>query len=77
MSKKNERLSDYEINELKFLEALSQGITFKTNHKHFNSKQFGEKKHFEQTLQYNLYSDLFLDLNKLELLRLGIIKSKK
>ena len=32
MNKKNLHLLDYEINELKFLEALSLGIPFKTTH---------------------------------------------
>ncbi|MGL5901874.1 MAG: hypothetical protein ACRCZO_04250 [Cetobacterium sp.] len=77
MSKKNDYLLNYEINEMKFFEALSKGITFKTNHKNLQSKQFGEKMHFEQTFQYDLYSDVFLNLNRLELLRLGIIKIKK
>ena len=77
MNKKNLHLLDYEINELKFLEALSLGVTFKTTHKLFYSKQFGDRKHYEQTLQYELYSENFFELNKSELLRLGIIKIKK
>lgn len=77
MNKKNLHLLDYEINELKFLEALSLGVTFKTTHKLFYSKQFGDRKHYEQTFQYELYSENFFELNKSELLRLGIIKIKK
>ncbi|MGL5853906.1 MAG: hypothetical protein ACRCYA_01600 [Cetobacterium sp.] len=77
MNEKNKHLLNYEIDELKFLEALSLGVTFKTTHRLFYSKQFGDRKHYEQTFQYELYSEGFLNLNKLELLRLGIIKQKK
>lgn len=77
MSKKNLHLLNYEVNELKFLEALSEGITFKTTYRILYSKQFGDKKHYEQTFQYNLFCNSFLELNKTELLRLGIIKIKK
>ena len=77
MNEKNKHLLNYEIDDLKFLEALSLGVTFKTTHRLFYSKQFGDRKHYEQTFQYELYSEGFLNLNKLELLRLGIIKQKK
>ena len=77
MKEKNKHLLNYEINELKFLEALSLGVTFKTTQKLFHAKQFGDRKHYEQTFQYELYSEGFFDLNKSELLRLGIIKIKK
>ena len=66
----------YEINESKFLKALADGISFKTHYQDINFKQYGEKKMFEQTLQYNLYCDKFLELNKIKLLELGIIKLK-
>lgn len=66
----------YEINESKFLKALADGISFKTQYQDINFKQYGKKKMFEQTLQYNLYCDKFLELNKIKLLELGIIKLK-
>lgn len=66
----------YEINESKFLKALADGISFKTYYQDINFKQYGEKKMFEQTFQYNLYCDKFLELNKIKLLELGIIKLK-
>lgn len=77
MKEKNKHLLNYEINELKFLEALSLGVTFKTTHRLFYSKQFGDRKHYEQTFQYELYSEDFLELNKSKLLQLGIIKIKE
>ncbi|MGL4866603.1 MAG: hypothetical protein ACRC4T_26210 [Cetobacterium sp.] len=77
MNEKNKHFLKYEINELKFLEALSLGVAFKTTHRLFHSKQFGNRKHYEQTFQYELYSEDFLELNKLKLLQLGIIKIKE
>lgn len=77
MKDKSKDILNYEINELKFLEALSSGITFKTTHRLFYSKQFGDKRHYEQTLKYELYCSQFLELNKTQLLNLGIITLKK
>ncbi|MGL5349289.1 MAG: hypothetical protein ACRDA0_01740 [Cetobacterium sp.] len=77
MKDKNKDILNYEINEVKFLEALYSGVTFKTTHRVFYSKQFGDRKHFEQTLQYELYCKQFLELNKDQLLNLGIIILKK
>lgn len=77
MNEKNKYFLKYEINELKFLEALSLGVAFKTTHRLFHSKQFGNRKHYEQTFQYELYSEDFLELNKSKLLQLGIIKIKE
>ncbi|MDX8337092.1 MULTISPECIES: hypothetical protein [Cetobacterium] len=77
MKRKSLHLLSYEVNELKFLEALSKGVTFETTHKLFYSKQSGDKKHYEQTLQYNLFCNDFLELNKVQLLKLEIIKIKE
>lgn len=66
----------YEIDESKFLKILADGISFETQYHQVNFKQNGGKKMFEQTLQYNLYSNVFLEINKDKLLQLGIIKLK-
>ncbi|MGL5614528.1 hypothetical protein [Cetobacterium sp.] len=76
MSKNLDNLLSYEINESKFLKILTDGISFETQYQQVNYKQNGSKKMFEQTLQYNLYSDTFLEINKEKLLKLGVIKIK-
>lgn len=77
MNKVIEQHTLYEINESKFLKALADGISFKTEYQDVNFKQLGNKKSFEQTLKYNLHCEKFLNVNKSKLLQLGIIKILK
>lgn len=65
---------NYQINENRFLQILSKGITFKTVYYTLTQKKHCSKNIFEQNLHYNLYDENFLKLNEKKLIGLGVIK---
>ncbi|MGL5798278.1 MAG: hypothetical protein ACRCYT_08730 [Cetobacterium sp.] len=78
MNMKRIKLNDYEVDSLKFLEVLANGVFFKSKYfnVNINKKNGKDDALFEQTLQYKL-SDLdFLEINYDQLIELKILKKK-
>ncbi len=62
------------INEDKFIAAINNGETFKTEFYETNYQKRGELKNFSQVLSYRLYDKKFQELNIKKLQKLGILE---